>query len=152
MKLQQAASPVLIMIVIQRGALLTHCVQHWAKTIDVCLDVVNIVSIKMSNLYSCFCKISAKQVWSCAKNCLLRECFVTKQNQPQRRLEFGGQCKTYMVLLLQGGSNLFLSSQTHKLMAATKFSDYLGLNHYKKAKKSKHFIHQFITLRGHEQI
>ena len=27
-----------------------------------------------------------------------------------------------------------LSSQTEKLMAATKFSDYLGLNHYKKAK------------------
>ena len=26
-------------------------------------------------------------------------------------------------------------------MAGTKFSDYLGLNHYKKAKKSKHFIH-----------
>ena len=26
-------------------------------------------------------------------------------------------------------------------MAATKFSDYLGLNHYKKAKKVKHFIH-----------
>ena len=28
-----------------------------------------------------------------------------------------------------------------KLMAGTKFSDYLGLNHYKKAKKLKHFIH-----------
>ena len=28
-----------------------------------------------------------------------------------------------------------LSSQTAKLMAATKFSDYLGLKHYKKAKK-----------------
>ena len=41
----------------------------------------------------------------------------------------------------QGGSNLFLSSQTDKLMAATKFSDYLGLKHYKKAKKIKHFIH-----------
>ena len=27
------------------------------------------------------------------------------------------------------------SSQTEKLMAGTKFSDYLGLNHYKKAKK-----------------
>ena len=26
-------------------------------------------------------------------------------------------------------------------MAATKFSDYLGLKHYKKAKKLKHFIH-----------
>ena len=26
-------------------------------------------------------------------------------------------------------------------MAATKFSDYLGLNHYKNAKKLKHFIH-----------
>ena len=26
-------------------------------------------------------------------------------------------------------------------MAATKFSDYLGPNHYKKAKKLKHFIH-----------
>ena len=26
-------------------------------------------------------------------------------------------------------------------MAATKFSDYLGLKHYKKAKKIKHFIH-----------
>ena len=26
-------------------------------------------------------------------------------------------------------------------MAGTKFSDYLGLNHYKKAKKFKHFIH-----------
>ena len=34
-----------------------------------------------------------------------------------------------------------LSSQTEKLMAGTKFSDYLGLNHYKKAKKLKHFIH-----------
>ena len=28
-----------------------------------------------------------------------------------------------------------LSSQTEKLMAGTKFSDYIGLNHYKKAKK-----------------
>ena len=34
-----------------------------------------------------------------------------------------------------------VSSQTDKLMAGTKFSDYLGLNHYKKAKKLKHFIH-----------
>jgi hypothetical protein len=34
-----------------------------------------------------------------------------------------------------------VSSQTHKLMAATKFSDYLGLKDYKKAKKIKHFIH-----------
>ena len=34
-----------------------------------------------------------------------------------------------------------LSSQTEKLMAGTKFSDYLGLNHYRKAKKVKHFIH-----------
>ena len=33
-----------------------------------------------------------------------------------------------------------VSSQTHKLMAATKFSDYLGLKDYKKAKKIKHFI------------
>ena len=37
----------------------------------------------------------------------------------------------------QGGPNLFLSSQTDKLMAGTKFSDYLGLNHYKKAKNKK---------------
>ena len=34
-----------------------------------------------------------------------------------------------------------VSSQTEILMAGTKFSDYLGLNHYKKAKKLKHFIH-----------
>ena len=34
-----------------------------------------------------------------------------------------------------------VSSQTEKLMAGTKFSDYLGLNHYKKAKKLKYFIH-----------
>jgi hypothetical protein len=26
-------------------------------------------------------------------------------------------------------------------MAATKFSDYLGLKHYKKEKRKKHFIH-----------
>ena len=26
-------------------------------------------------------------------------------------------------------------------MAGIKFSDYVGLNHYKKAKKLKHFIH-----------
>jgi hypothetical protein len=32
-----------------------------------------------------------------------------------------------------------LSSQTEKLMAATNFSDYLGLRHYKKAKKNKTF-------------
>ena len=36
---------------------------------------------------------------------------------------------------------MFLSSQTDKLMAGTKFSDYLGLNHCKKAKKIKDFIH-----------
>ena len=39
------------------------------------------------------------------------------------------------------GSDYVLSSQTEKLMAGTKFSDYLGLNHYKKAKKLKHFVH-----------
>ena len=32
-------------------------------------------------------------------------------------------------------------------MAATKFSDYLGLNHYKKAKKLKHFIHLALAYR-----
>ena len=40
-----------------------------------------------------------------------------------------------------GWSKNPVSSQTEKLMAGTKFSDYLGLNHYKKAKKLKHFIH-----------
>ena len=35
----------------------------------------------------------------------------------------------------QGGSDYVLSSQTEKLMAGTKFSDYLGLNHYKQARK-----------------
>ena len=34
-----------------------------------------------------------------------------------------------------------VSSQTHKLMEATKFSDYLGPKYYEKAKKSKHFTH-----------
>ena len=34
-----------------------------------------------------------------------------------------------------------VSSQTEKLMAGTKFSDYLDLNHYKKGKKIKHFNH-----------
>ena len=38
-----------------------------------------------------------------------------------------------------GWSKTPVSSQTDKLMAATKFSDYLGLNHYKKAKKNKTF-------------
>ena len=33
-----------------------------------------------------------------------------------------------------------VSSQTEKLMADQTFSDYLGLKHYKKAKKIKHFI------------
>ena len=40
-----------------------------------------------------------------------------------------------------------VSSQTEKLMAGTKFSDYLGLNHYKKAKKLKNFIHFHFTYR-----
>ena len=34
-----------------------------------------------------------------------------------------------------------VSSQTHKLMAATKVSDYLGPKYYKNAKQSKHFTH-----------
>ena len=34
-----------------------------------------------------------------------------------------------------------VSSQTEKLMAGTKFSDYFGLKHYKNAKKLKHFNH-----------
>ena len=47
----------------------------------------------------------------------------------------------------QGGSDYVLSSQTEKLMAGTKFSYYLGLNHYKKAKKFKNFIHFHFTYR-----
>ena len=35
-----------------------------------------------------------------------------------------------------GWSKNPVSSQTDILMAGTKFSDYLGLNHYKKAKKN----------------
>ena len=42
---------------------------------------------------------------------------------------------------MKGGSDYVLSSQTEKLMAGTKFSDYLGLKHYKNAKKLKHFNH-----------
>ena len=38
-----------------------------------------------------------------------------------------------------------VSCQTDKSMAGTKFSGYLGLNHYKKAKKAKHFIHLRLT-------
>ena len=34
-----------------------------------------------------------------------------------------------------------ISCQTEKLMAGTKFSDYLGLKHYKKAKKIQNIIH-----------
>ena len=44
----------------------------------------------------------------------------------------------YFLILLP---DYVLSVQTHKLMAGTTFSDYLGLNHYKKAKKSKKIIH-----------
>ena len=40
-----------------------------------------------------------------------------------------------------------LSSQTEKLMAASNFSDYLGIKHYKKAKKIKHFIHLALACR-----
>ena len=36
---------------------------------------------------------------------------------------------------------IFYCPQTDKLMEATKFSDYLGLNHYKKARKVKNFNH-----------
>ena len=46
-----------------------------------------------------------------------------------------------------GWSKNPVSSQTEKLMAGTKFSDYLGLNHYEKAKKLKHFIHLRLTNR-----
>ena len=46
-----------------------------------------------------------------------------------------------MVGWIVGWSKNPLSSQIAKLMAGTKFSDYLGLKHYKKAKKIKHFIH-----------
>ena len=34
-----------------------------------------------------------------------------------------------------------VTCQTEKLMTGTKFSDFLGLKKYKKAKKIKHFIH-----------
>ena len=40
-----------------------------------------------------------------------------------------------------------LSSQTEKLMAATNFSDYLDLKHYKKANKIKYFIHLALAYR-----
>jgi hypothetical protein len=41
-----------------------------------------------------------------------------------------------------GWSKNPVSSQTDKLMAGTKFSDYLGPKHYKKAKKNETF-HSF---------
>ena len=40
-----------------------------------------------------------------------------------------------------------VSSQSEKLMAGTKFSDYLGLKHYKNAKKLKHFNHLRLATR-----
>ena len=40
------------------------------------------------------------------------------------------------VPIAQGGPDYVLSSQTKKLMAATKFSDYLGLKLIKKQKKN----------------
>ena len=46
-----------------------------------------------------------------------------------------------------GWSKHSVSSQTDKLMAGTKFSEYLGLNHYKKAKKFKNFIHLDLAYR-----
>ena len=47
---------------------------------------------------------------------------------------------TSVAYSVQSGSNLLLSSQIEKLMAATKYTDYLGLKHYKKSKKNiKHF-------------
>ena len=49
-------------------------------------------------------------------------------------------CK-YKLFLCKGGSNLFQSFETDTLMAGTKFSNFLGLKHYKKVKKIKHFIH-----------
>ena len=51
----------------------------------------------------------------------------------------------------QGGPDYVLSSQTEKLMAATKFSGYLGLNYYKKAKTVKHFIHLALAY-GHQSF
>ena len=40
-----------------------------------------------------------------------------------------------------GWSKTPVSSQTYKLMAGTKFSDYFGLKHYQRSKKNKNFIH-----------
>ena len=57
------------------------------------------------------------------------------------RTKAKAECVEFHLHLLQGGPNLFLSSQTDKLMAGTKFSDHLGLKNYKKAKEIKHFIH-----------
>ena len=51
------------------------------------------------------------------------------------------ELKAQFIWLTTQVSDYVLSSQTEKLTAGTKFSDYLGLNHYKKAKKLKHFIH-----------
>ena len=45
-------------------------------------------------------------------------------------------------MCILGWSKTPVSSQTDKLMAGTKFSDYLGLKHYEKAKKIKTF-HSF---------
>ena len=46
-----------------------------------------------------------------------------------------------------GWSKNPISSQTNKLMAGTKFSDYFDLNRYKKAKVLRHFIHLRLTNR-----
>ncbi len=51
----------------------------------------------------------------------------------------------FLISSLLGWFKNPVSSQTDKLMAGTKFSDYLGLKHYKKAKKIKHFIHLRLT-------
>ena len=52
-----------------------------------------------------------------------------------------------MLVYALGWSKNPLSSQTAKLMAVTKFSDYLGLKHYKKTKKIKNFINLALAYR-----
>ena len=67
-----------------------------------------------------------------------------KENSWEPKIKTGylKRVLNYFVLNTLGWFKAPVSSQTHKLMAATNFSDYLGLNHYKKAEKNKTY-HSF---------
>ena len=109
-----------------------HYLKSTVFSTYVCIPIVLLTLLIEHTVY---CYILQRSSAMTSENFLFKSMELAPLNEEPRFMQI------FFLLLRPGWFKNPVSSQTEKLMAGTKFSDCLGLNHCKKAKKLKYFNH-----------